>query len=166
MKNSIETIGNRTRDLPACSAVPQPTTRPPLFSFTHPYKRVVTFKAPPPPPPPFIRIFLPLCHCSIFCWVTSFATNITNPYDNVATFGTFLYAAWIEMKFFCFFSSIFHFNLSIGPDWRNLTDAVPSRTAPIGLLPPTVKWTIFCNGFILDSLVSPTLFEVLCKLQS
>jgi hypothetical protein len=25
MKNSIETIGNRTRDLPACSAVPQST---------------------------------------------------------------------------------------------------------------------------------------------
>ena len=25
MKNSIDTIGNRTRDLPTCSAVPQPT---------------------------------------------------------------------------------------------------------------------------------------------
>jgi hypothetical protein len=25
MKNSKDTIGNRTRDLPACSAVPQPT---------------------------------------------------------------------------------------------------------------------------------------------
>jgi len=25
MKNSSDTIGNRTRDLPACSAVPQPT---------------------------------------------------------------------------------------------------------------------------------------------
>jgi hypothetical protein len=31
MKNSIDTIGNRTRDLPACSAVPQPTG--PLRSF-------------------------------------------------------------------------------------------------------------------------------------
>jgi hypothetical protein len=28
MKNSIDTIGNRTRDLPACSAVPQPTAPP------------------------------------------------------------------------------------------------------------------------------------------
>ena len=28
MKKSIETIGNRTRDLPACSAVPQPTAPP------------------------------------------------------------------------------------------------------------------------------------------
>jgi hypothetical protein len=28
MKNSNETIGNRTRDLPACSAVPQPTAPP------------------------------------------------------------------------------------------------------------------------------------------
>jgi hypothetical protein len=28
MKNSSETIGNRTRDLPACSAVPQPVTQP------------------------------------------------------------------------------------------------------------------------------------------
>ena len=27
-KNSIDTIGNRTRDLPACSAVPQPTAPP------------------------------------------------------------------------------------------------------------------------------------------
>jgi hypothetical protein len=25
MKNSNDTIGNRTRDLPACSALPQPT---------------------------------------------------------------------------------------------------------------------------------------------
>ena len=28
MKNSNNTIGNRTRDLPACSAVPQPTALP------------------------------------------------------------------------------------------------------------------------------------------
>jgi len=28
MKNSNDTIGNRTRDLPACSAVPQPTESP------------------------------------------------------------------------------------------------------------------------------------------
>ena len=28
MENSNDTIGNRTRDLPACSAVPQPTAPP------------------------------------------------------------------------------------------------------------------------------------------
>ena len=28
MKNSSDTIGNRTRDLPTCNAVPQPTTLP------------------------------------------------------------------------------------------------------------------------------------------
>jgi len=28
MKNSNDTIGNRTRDIPACSAVPQPTAPP------------------------------------------------------------------------------------------------------------------------------------------
>ena len=28
MKNSSDTIGNLTRDLPACSAVPQPTALP------------------------------------------------------------------------------------------------------------------------------------------
>jgi hypothetical protein len=28
MKNSSDTIGNRTHDLPACSAVPQPTAPP------------------------------------------------------------------------------------------------------------------------------------------
>jgi hypothetical protein len=28
MKNSNDTIGNRTRDVPACSAVPQPTAPP------------------------------------------------------------------------------------------------------------------------------------------
>jgi len=36
MKNSSNTIGNRTRDLPACSAVPQPTAPPraPLQLYT------------------------------------------------------------------------------------------------------------------------------------
>jgi len=33
MKNSNDTIGNRTRDLPACSAVPQPTA-PPRAPYT------------------------------------------------------------------------------------------------------------------------------------
>ena len=33
MKNSSDTIGNRTRDLPACSAVPQ-STAPPRAPFT------------------------------------------------------------------------------------------------------------------------------------
>ena len=28
MRNCNDTIGNRTRDLPACSAVPQPTAPP------------------------------------------------------------------------------------------------------------------------------------------
>jgi hypothetical protein len=28
MKNSNDTIGNQTRDVPACSAVPQPTASP------------------------------------------------------------------------------------------------------------------------------------------
>ena len=28
MKNSNDTIGNQTRDLPACSAVPQPAAQP------------------------------------------------------------------------------------------------------------------------------------------
>jgi hypothetical protein len=28
MKNSSDTIGNRTRDLPVCSAVPEPTAPP------------------------------------------------------------------------------------------------------------------------------------------
>jgi len=28
MKNSNDTIGNRTRDLPTCSVVPQPTAQP------------------------------------------------------------------------------------------------------------------------------------------
>jgi hypothetical protein len=30
MKNSCDTIGNRTRDLPACGAVPQPTAPTPI----------------------------------------------------------------------------------------------------------------------------------------
>jgi len=38
MKNSSDTIGNRTRDLLACSAVPQPTVPPraPLSSNVDP----------------------------------------------------------------------------------------------------------------------------------
>jgi len=50
MKNSNGTMGNRTRDLPACSAMPQPTAllRAPQedlymqfygISFVHPYKQ-------------------------------------------------------------------------------------------------------------------------------
>jgi hypothetical protein len=37
MKNSNDTIGNRTRDLPTCSAVPQPTAPPraPIYQYTH-----------------------------------------------------------------------------------------------------------------------------------
>ena len=34
MKNSTETIGNRTRDLSTCSAVPQPTTPPRTPRYT------------------------------------------------------------------------------------------------------------------------------------
>ena len=34
MKNSNETIGNGTRDLPTCSAVPQPTAPPRGFHGT------------------------------------------------------------------------------------------------------------------------------------
>jgi hypothetical protein len=37
MKNSNDTTGNRTRDLPACSAEPQPTAPP-----RAPYKVVIT----------------------------------------------------------------------------------------------------------------------------
>ena len=37
MKNSNDTIGDRTRDIPACSAVPQPTAPPraPCFTQLH-----------------------------------------------------------------------------------------------------------------------------------
>ena len=46
MKNSNDTIGNRTRDLPACSAVSQPTATPrdgpkEVLSFQHLTIRVV-----------------------------------------------------------------------------------------------------------------------------
>jgi hypothetical protein len=30
MKNSIDTVGNRTSDVPTCSAVPHPTAPPPV----------------------------------------------------------------------------------------------------------------------------------------
>ena len=35
MKNSNDTIGNRTRDLPACSVVPQPTVPPRASTFVY-----------------------------------------------------------------------------------------------------------------------------------
>jgi len=48
MKNSIDNIGNRIRDLPTCSAVPQPTARPraPISyqydpKITKPWKRLI-----------------------------------------------------------------------------------------------------------------------------
>jgi len=41
MKNYNDTIGNRTRDLPACSAVPQPTASPRAF-FQIKYTETIT----------------------------------------------------------------------------------------------------------------------------
>ena len=43
MKNSNDAIGNRTRDLPACSAVPKPSAPPraPFMSGTHLLRRWV-----------------------------------------------------------------------------------------------------------------------------
>jgi hypothetical protein len=35
MKNSSDTIGNRSRDLPACNAVPQPTAPPTQCSIKY-----------------------------------------------------------------------------------------------------------------------------------
>ena len=45
-KNSNDTIGNRTRDLMACSAVPQPTAppRPPLIKILHTGKQQIKKK--------------------------------------------------------------------------------------------------------------------------
>jgi hypothetical protein len=42
MKNSNDTIGNRTRNLPNCSAVPQPTA-PPRTPFTVTYLKKTMF---------------------------------------------------------------------------------------------------------------------------
>jgi hypothetical protein len=55
MKNSIDTIGNRTRDIPACSAVPQPNAPPPtpkgiikMYNFLLlPYSQYVHENFPP-----------------------------------------------------------------------------------------------------------------------
>ena len=33
MKNSVDTVENRTRDLPTCSAVPQPTAPPRALNY-------------------------------------------------------------------------------------------------------------------------------------
>jgi hypothetical protein len=35
MKNSMDTIGSRTRDLPVCGAVPQPTAPPRALNFNN-----------------------------------------------------------------------------------------------------------------------------------
>ena len=44
MKNSSETIGNRTRDLPACSAVPQRTAPPRTPSYHGTVRKVNTIR--------------------------------------------------------------------------------------------------------------------------
>jgi len=41
MKNSIDTIGNPNRDLPACSAVPQPTALPRAATSTVPCRNAI-----------------------------------------------------------------------------------------------------------------------------
>jgi len=48
MKNSNDTIGNRTRDLPPCSAVPRPTSPPPPLNSV-PYLMVVCSNVPHKP---------------------------------------------------------------------------------------------------------------------
>jgi hypothetical protein len=46
MKNSNDTIGNRTRDLPACSAVPQPTATPRASIFYSTWEKLQQIKSP------------------------------------------------------------------------------------------------------------------------
>ena len=48
-KNSSETIGNRARDLPTCSAVPQPTVPPaacPIFTMTSETNEIIGMNSP------------------------------------------------------------------------------------------------------------------------
>jgi hypothetical protein len=44
MKNSSDTNGNRTRDLPTCSAVPQPTAPPRTPYIREMYTRLVMLR--------------------------------------------------------------------------------------------------------------------------
>jgi hypothetical protein len=46
MKNSDDTIGNRTRDLTACSAVPQPNEPPRAPQINHNTRNFVFLKGP------------------------------------------------------------------------------------------------------------------------
>ena len=61
MKNSNDIIGNRTRDLPACSAVPQPTVPP--------RARLILYQN-------YIMYFLfVLIHClQLLIWLPNFAS--------------------------------------------------------------------------------------------
>jgi hypothetical protein len=59
MKNSNDTIGNRTRDLPACSAVPQPAAPPRCLT------KEVLFSL-----PPFCYYFV--CAFDLQCLATTF----------------------------------------------------------------------------------------------
>jgi len=43
MENSSDTIGNRTRDLPACSALPQTTVPPRASIESYTWKKVVQY---------------------------------------------------------------------------------------------------------------------------
>jgi len=45
IKNSNDNIGNRTRNLPACRAVPQPTATPraPLTEYTHTHTHIYIY---------------------------------------------------------------------------------------------------------------------------
>jgi hypothetical protein len=67
MKKSNDTIGNRTRDLPACSAVPQPTEPPhaPLFSIVLQILKLFFYKV---NVYIYILVFKTLCviHCLVF----------------------------------------------------------------------------------------------------
>jgi len=50
MKNHCDAMGNRTRDFPACSAVPQPTAPPPTLDIDRKlYILRIKFKKKTPP---------------------------------------------------------------------------------------------------------------------
>jgi len=45
LKNSNDTIGNRTRDIPACSAVPQPAAPPRSFTDVRPVSTLLSWSS-------------------------------------------------------------------------------------------------------------------------
>jgi len=78
MKNTNDTIGNRTRDLPACSAVPQPTAPPRIPEYQTRYSVI-------------IKVVLSILEARRLCWSFYLNTAFMPAVWHLSSFTVYLF---------------------------------------------------------------------------